>query len=1148
MKRLIAISVALLAVIVAPSAQAAFGEHYGLIPINGGPGSGTLDVPAIPDSQHLFWAGVCDRGTAPAAGTDLSLSGGIGQVPSTAAAPSNDMAGQGSIVDVPLLDSLRDCIDWRLGLNGTNGSTKPDDLWQPPPGWRLPDLVHAGAHGDGTATMGFVDDGDTDNIIVDLPPGFVGNPGAVPLCTAEQFSVSPSECPPSSQVGVLTIRHLGAGGGGNNFGGAQNVDTIPVYNLEPRQGNAAELGLVQVTKDGRITARLIAKARTNSDFGVTTFIGQIPGSALPINQQQITLWGVPWAAENDVWRAPEGLQRVDACAAQPGVGAGSSNIIPPGGLSPACRQSYEPSWGEIEPFISLETDCNPAPSTLLASDAYQFPGSFIHDGSVALGEPAGLVTPRNGNPDPADPNWKIYSSPAPAVEGCEKLGFAPDITLGPVSAGGGALGAADSPAGLDVELSIPQNNSLPFDPPAVGASQGEIDQYVADAGDHWRSDDGLATAHLKDTTVTLAEGMTLNPAAAAGMSACSTEQIGLTDTDAPTPPSIRFNNAPPACPESSKVGVVEIETPLLEPEDWPTGNVYLAAQGDNPFGSDFAIYIAVRSPERGVTIKLAGEISLDPATGKVTTSFVENPELPFDRFKLRFKGGPRAPLATPVVCGTHTSVNRFASHARPDAPVTVNDPLELNSSPAGGCASAPQDRPFNIGMNAGVASVGAGQYSAFHARFQRGDGQQEFNRITLNTPEGLTGKLAGVPYCPEAGIARAVGRTATGDGALEKADPSCPAASQVGTTTVGAGAGRSPYYVEGNIYLAGPYKGAPLSMVFIVPAIAGPFDLGVQVVRAQLQVDPFTARITTVSDEIPSILRGVPLRVRDIRVDITRPEFIVNPTNCSEQSVYGTIYGASGAETQVGNRFVVDGCRDLGFEPKFRAKILDKGRRSTLRSWNPRTRFTVVPRPGDANIGGARVALPSSTILDQSNLDTTCTRAKMAAEDCPAGSIVGYARAWSPLLDQAVQGPVYLAANGGVRPLPDLVAVLDGQIRVSLLGEISTLRTGGKARLQNTFRVVPDAPVSRFVLTMRGGRDRGLLVNSTDLCRTNERGVAVFRGHNGRQARQRLRVGLSFKGCRKVRKQAARRAAKRKAARNKARRAARAASTARGPA
>lgn len=254
---------------------------------------------------------------------------------------------------------------------------------------------------------------------------------------------------------------------------------------------------------------------------------------------------------------------------------------------------------------------------------------------------------------------------------------------------------------------------------------------------------------------------------------------------------------------------------------------------------------------------------------------------------------------------------------------------------------------------------------------------------------------------------------------------------------------------------------------------------------------------------------------------------MINPTDCSAKRITAKIHSFGDKKVDAATRFRAVECANLGFAPRFAARILNRGRKSTLRSFHPRTRFTVVPRNGDANIGGARVVLPSSTILDQANIGTTCTRVQMAARACPQESIVGYAKAWSPLLRRSLEGPVFLAANGGVRPLPDLAAVLDGEIRVVLQGEISTLRRGGKARLQNTFRVVPDAPVTRFALTMRGGNKRGLLVNSTDLCRSRERGAAVFVGQNRRRSRTALRLRPTFKGCGKVRRQVAKRRAAR---------------------
>ena len=378
----------------------------------------------------------------------------------------------------------------------------------------------------------------------------------------------------------------------------------------------------------------------------------------------------------------------DGCNNQPGTN--TTHVIPPGGFSESCRQSYQPSWGEIRPFLSVESGCNPTPLTKLYSDVYQRPGAFVSDGSAAPGE---LLTPRNAFPDPNDENWAFGDTLAAPIEGCESVGFKPEITLEPTNPGGAASQATDSPSGLDVELRVPQHQ-LPFNTPPDNSSQGEVDQYISDALDYWRSNAGLASAHLKDTVVTLPEGMTLNPAAADGQGVCTPAQIGLTDTASPTPPAIRFDNAPIGCPDSSKVGEVVVETPLLEPADWPTGNVYLAAQGANPFGSDFAIYIAVRSPERGVIVKLAGKVEPDPATGRLRTTFAQNPQLPFGRFSLDFEQGPRAPLATPVTCGTHTTTTALTPYSTPTTPALREDPFELTASPAARpCPTTPPSAP-----------------------------------------------------------------------------------------------------------------------------------------------------------------------------------------------------------------------------------------------------------------------------------------------------------------------------------------------------------------------------------------------------------------------------------------------------------------------
>jgi hypothetical protein len=368
-----------------------------------------------------------------------------------------------------------------------------------------------------------------------------------------------------------------------------------------------------------------------------------------------------------------------------------------------------------------------------------------------------------------------------------------------------------------------------------------------------------------------------------------------------------------------------------------------------------------------------------------------------------------------------------------------------------------------------------------------------------------------------------MGRTASGDGKLEQASPSCPAASRVGTTTIGAGAGAQPFFVKGNVYLAGPYKGAPVSLAFIVPAVAGPFDLGVQVVRTALRVDPRTAQVTAVSDIIPKILGGVPLRVRDVRVDIDRPGFTLNPTDCAAQLVTGKVFGANGAVADISNRFQVAECARLGFKPKLSLRLKGPVKRASYQG------LTAVlnARPGDANIAGTSVTMPRSTFLAQEHIRTVCTRVQFAAEACPPGSIYGRATAITPLLDEPLSGNVYLRSSDN--ELPDLVADLRGPASQPVRVELSGRTDSFKRALRNTFDVVPDAPVSSFRLELFGGK-KGLIRNSEYLCGKVSRATVRFSAQNGRShtIRPVVRNGCTAKQVRKAKKRAAKRSERRR--------------------
>jgi hypothetical protein len=375
-------------------------------------------------------------------------------------------------------------------------------------------------------------------------------------------------------------------------------------------------------------------------------------------------------------------------------------------------------------------------------------------------------------------------------------------------------------------------------------------------------------------------------------------------------------------------------------------------------------------------------------------------------------------------------------------------------------------------------------------KVKREDATQPLAGIDTTLPPGLTGKLAGIPYCSEAQIAQAQARSKPNEGTLELSNPSCPAASEVGTVDVSAGAGITPLHVTGHAYLAGPYKGAPLSLVIVTPAVAGPFDLGAVVVRTALYLNPETAQIHAVSDPLPQILDGIPLDVRQVALKMGRPEFTLNPTSCDPMSISGTLTSALGQSAALTSPFQVGGCNALAFKPKLAIRL--KG--ATKRTGHPALTAVATFSKGQANTKRVAVTLPRSEFLDQGHIGTVCTRVQFAANQCPKASVYGKARATTPLLDQPLSGPVYLRSSS--HELPDLVIALHGQVDVVLDGRVDSVNGG----IRNTFEAAPDAPVSKFVLEMQGGR-KGLLINSANLCKLKPaatRAVVKMEAQNGK--------------------------------------------------
>lgn len=652
----------------------------------------------------------------------------------------------------------------------------------------------------------------------------------------------------------------------------------------------------------------------------------------------------------------------------------------------------------------------------------------------------------------------VFSTPYTATD-CDLVPFEPKVKTTVDS-------STDSPDPATVELQIPPN------PDPTGITQSEL--HVA--------------------KLTLPEGAGINPSVANGLETCSDAQFAVN------------TNTPIACPASSRIGSIEVETPALP--GLLGGELYIGKPlNDNPSsGEQFRIFLHVFSERLGVNVRLVGKIFPNLKTGQLTILVPENPQAPFESFKIHVNGGPKGPLTTPNTCGPHTTTTELtpfssATPAKPSASFT------LTSLPGGGpCPKTLQERPFAPGFGAGPQSSKAGAFSPVDLHVTRPDGAQEIRQINVNLPPGMVAKLKGVPYCPEASIAAA----SAASGKAEQASPSCPANSQVGTVDVAVGSGSAPFHTPGKAYLAGPYKGAPISFVFVVPAVAGPFDLGTDVVRTALNINPETAEVHAVSDPIPYIFGGVKLDVRAIDISVNRSKFTLNPTTCrSAFPIAAGIFGGGGDpqnpaswfEAKASSSFQATECGALKFKPKFFAKILG-GKGQTQRGDNPKFRAILEGRNGDANVRRTAFILPRATILDQGHIKTICTRVQLAANECPKNSIYGHAKAKSPLLDKPLEGPVYLTSSS--HELPDLLANLKGQIDIRLRGVIGSAH----GRLKTVFNETPDVPVKKFELNMKGG-GKGLLVNTRNLCSQQTNGFLKITAQNSRRVkRNNLRLNI----------------------------------------
>ncbi len=747
---------------------------------------------------------------------------------------------------------------------------------------------------------------------------------------------------------------------------------------------------------------------------------------------KLQLWGNPADPVHDEMRGVCGHQ-----AAFLPVGDIKDFEFKPTGFS--CPVPPNP-----KPFLTLPTNCaEPLPSS------YQARSWNDRDGDGKADTDAGSILTHDaaGNPQPFD--------------GCGKVGFSPTTETKT------STESAETGSGLDFSVDF-------------------HDEGLTSVG-------GLAQSEVKKAVVTLPEGVTINPSVGEGLAICTPAQIDQETLE---------SKPGEGCPDASKLGTLHVDTPLLD--EGIEGSVYLAQQDDaatttpgaeNPFDTLIAIYLVLRNTNLGLLVKLPAKVEPDPKTGQLVTTLDDSPQVPFSHFNFHFKEGARAPLITPSACGTYTTSAKFYPWSDPSNPQTVSSSFKITRGVGGGPCPPEGISPFHPGFSAGALNNNAGSFSPFNMRLIRSDGEQDMTKFSAILPPGELGSLAGVGKCPDSAIDVAKSKT----GRQELASPSCPANSLIGHTLAGAGVGGSLTYVGGQIYLGGPYHGDPLSVISVTPAVAGPFDAGTVVVRLALTLNSKTAEVEVDganSDPIPHILKGIVLKVRDLRIYVDRPNFTLNPTSCNESKARATLFGSylnvfdpsDDVPVALSDRYQAANCLNLGFKPKLALKL--KG--GTKRGGHPGLIANYTPRKGDANIKGLVVRLPRSAFLDQAHIRTICTRVQFAAKACPPGAQYGFIKAWTSLLDTPLEGPVYLRSSN--HKLPDLVFDLHGLVDVEVATRIDSAQGGIRATLEDA----PDAPLSKVLLKMQGGK-KGLIVNSRNLCGATSKASVEFGGQNGKQ-------------------------------------------------
>ncbi len=888
--------------------------------------------------------------------------------------------------------------------------------------------------------------GSPKDIETELPPGFVGDPQATPQCTQVAFETgeengdAQTPCPVDTAVGYLDLAYAG----GKIIGGRP----------QPFEGRSEPRGLGSLA-----VYNLVPSPGHAATFG---FVGGASLARFTLNARVrsdgdygITI-GSPYTTKPTVLGVS-----LTFC---------ENGVTKEEGARLSSTFSCTPTSAGSTPLLTDPADCDgPAPLTTLSADTYESPVDYASMASYAgapsappsfAGQPGTSATP---------------DASTSFATGCNLLQFQPEVQFKPSQASEGGTSQADEPTGATFDLKVPQPEE----------------------------DSTNATPELKDATVTLPEGMTVDPSAADGLQACSNAQFGLGATVEPAEPA--------ACPSASQIGTAKVTTPLLEKP--LEGQVFIGEPECSPCnatdaedGRIFRLFLQLHSVERGVVVKLAGHVSANPATGQLQATFTQQPQLPFSELLLTLNGGSRAPLANPQSCGTFTTTSDLepwsapgfgglsgteAIAGTPDA--TPSSSFNVDWNGAGG--ACPGSLPFSPSFTAGSQTPTAGASSPFSVTFGREDREQDLSAITVSTPPGLLGMVSQVTQCPEA----------------QANAGTCGPESLIGSTTVGAGPGPDPFYLGGRVYLTGPYEGAPFGLSVVVPALAGPFNLGTVLVRASIAVNPATAALTITSDPLPQYVDGVQLRLRRINVQVNRAGFMLNPTSCAQQQITATITAAQGASSSLSTPFEVGGCESLPFAPKLTASTEGHASKANGASLDVKITSAGVRQ---ANIAKVDLQLPVALPSRLSTLQKACLEAVFDANPagCDEGSVIGKATIHTPLLNSPLSGPAYLVSHGGAA-FPDIELVLQGEGITIVLDGKTDIKDG---ITYSRFEAAPDAPFTSFETELPAGPNSILAANvpakeDYSLCKASLAMPTTITAQNGAVISQSTSIAVS--GC-----------------------------------